>query len=136
MYSGPPKIVVVEDSPAQALERKLFLEKHGLEVIVAGDGASGIKMALEHDPRLILLDIEMPGMDGFTVCRLLKEDPRTAHIPIVILSVVNERQAVLSGINLGAVDYIPKDSFSGHVLLGTLYELNILKKEETDRESE
>jgi DNA-binding response OmpR family regulator len=136
MDQGPPKALIVEDSPAQALDMKLFLEQQGMEVVVAGDGASGIRMAHECSPQIILLDIEMPGMDGFEVCRRLKEDARTTDIPIVILSVVNKRQAVLDGIDLGAVDFIPKDSFWGSVLLGTLYELNILQKPETEEESE
>jgi CheY-like chemotaxis protein len=128
MNSGLPKILVVEDSPAQALEMKIFLESQGMEVFLAADGAAGLRLAQAVNPQAILLDIEMPGMDGFAVCRKLKDDPQTAKIPVVILSVVNQRQAVLAGIDLGAVDFIPKDSFWGPVLLGTLQELNILPK--------
>jgi DNA-binding response OmpR family regulator len=135
MEKGVRTILVIEDSPAQALEKKLFLDEYGFNVLLAGDGKEGSQMALDHLPDLILLDIELPDMDGFAICKVLKENPATAGIPIVIHTILEERLALLSGIDLGAVDYIPKDSFWQPVLLGTLRELNLLEgpvREEED----
>jgi CheY-like chemotaxis protein len=132
MASRIPAILVIEDSPAQALEKKLFLEELGLAVCVAGDGLEGLRMAAANLPDLILLDIKLPDMDGFAVCRKLKENPSTASIPIIIHTIVEERLALLSGIDLGAVDYIPKDSFWKQVLQGTLCELKLLNGPDED----
>ena len=83
-------------------------------------------LAQQHMPDVIVLDVEMPKMGGFQACRYLKEDPRTAQIPIVMLTVRDDAVTALRGIDLGAVDFIPKDAFSGPVLLETLRQLHIL----------
>jgi CheY-like chemotaxis protein len=68
----------------------------------------------------------MPEMNGFEACRRLKKNDRTAHIPIIMLTVRTEPQALVQGIDLGAIDFIPKDAFSENVLLETLRQLHIL----------
>lgn len=119
-------VLIVEDSPAQALALKHLLKAEGLHVLWAPDGQAGVALAQQHLPDAIVLDVEMPKMGGFEACRHLKEDPQTADIPIVMLTVRDDAVAALRGIDLGAVDFIPKDAFSGPVLLETLRQLHIL----------
>ncbi len=119
-------ILIVEDSPAQALALEHLLKEEGLQVLWAPDGQAGVAMAQQHLPDAIVLDVEMPKMGGFEACRRLKDNPRTAAIPIVMLTVRDDANTALRGIDLGAVDFIPKDAFSGPVLLETLRQLRIL----------
>ncbi len=119
-------VLIVEDSPAQALALEHLLKQEGLQVLWAPDGQVGVTLAQQHLPDAVVLDVEMPKMGGFEACRHLKEDPRTADIPIVMLTVRDDAATALRGIDLGAVDFIPKDAFSGPVLLETLRQLHIL----------
>ena len=119
-------VLIVEDSPAQALALEHLLKEEGLRVLWAPDGQVGVTMAQQHLPDAIVLDVEMPKMGGFEACRCLKEDPQTDNIPIVMLTVRDDASAALRGVDLGAVDFIPKDAFSGPVLLETLRQLHIL----------
>ncbi len=120
-------VLVVEDSAAQASALRGLLEGEGLRVLLAPNGRIGVELARQHMPDIIVLDVEMPEMDGFEACRRLKENPATADIPVVILTIHGDRAgAVLQGIDLGAVDFIPKDSFSHAVILETLRQLHIL----------
>jgi len=119
-------VLIVEDSPAQALALEHLLKEEGLQVLWAPDGQVGVTLAQQHLPDAIVLDVEMPKMGGFEACRCLKENPRTAGIPIVMLTVRDDASTALRGIDLGAVDFIPKDAFSGPVLLETLRQLHIL----------
>lgn len=77
------KILFVEDEPDQVLMVSLRLERSGYAVVSSMDGADGLKKAVEENPDLILLDVILPGMDGIEVCRLLKENPATKHIPVI-----------------------------------------------------
>jgi CheY-like chemotaxis protein len=119
-------VLIVEDSPVQALVLEHLLGQEGLEVLCAPDGRSGVEMARQHTPDVIILDIEMPEMNGFEVCRCLRENARMADIPIVMLTAHSEVSMVMRGIDLGAIDFIPKDAFSEAVLLETLRQLHIL----------
>ncbi len=121
-------VLIVEDSPAQALALKHLLKEEGLQVLWAPDGQVGVELAQQHVPDVIVLDVEMPKMGGFEACRRLKEDSRTASVPIIMLTVRDDAVSALRGIDLGAVDFIPKDAFSGPVLLETLRQLHILPK--------
>jgi len=80
------KILLVEDETDQIEVLKMRLESSGFEFIFSLDGAQGIKKALEEKPDLILLDVIMPNMDGFEVCKRLKADPQTKNIPIILLT--------------------------------------------------
>jgi CheY-like chemotaxis protein len=119
-------VLIVEDSPAQALALEHLLKEEGLEVHWAPDGQVGVSLAHQYLPDLIVLDVEMPKMGGFEACRRLKDDDRTADIPVVLLTVRDDAATALHGIDLGAVDFIPKDVFSGTVLVETLRQLGIL----------
>jgi DNA-binding response OmpR family regulator len=120
------KILVVEDSPTQALHMQTLLEQEGLKVLLAHDGQMGLQMAQELLPDLIVLDVQMPGMNGFQVCRQLKDGQTTADIPIIMFTRHDEQEAVVLGLQTGAVDYIPKDAFADAVLLETLRQMRFI----------
>lgn len=128
-------VLIVEDSPAQALALHRLLEQEGLQVLWAPDGRVGVTMAQQYVPDAIVLDIEMPEMDGFEACRRLKENAQTASIPIVMLTVHTEPASLMQGIDLGAIDFIPKDAFSDRVLVETLRQLQILDDLKTVEEN-
>ncbi len=119
-------VLIVEDNPVQALALRGWLEREGLRVLHATNGRIGVSMAQQHVPDVVVLDIEMPEMNGLEACKRLKEEPETAGIPIVMLTVREEAATVLQGLDLGAIDFIPKDVFSEIVLLETLRQLGIL----------
>lgn len=100
-------ILVVDDTESNI---DILVEALGddFEISVAMDGASALESVTEHIPDLILLDIMMPGMDGYEVCERLKNDDTTHNIPIIFLTAMNEEQDEEKGLALGAVDYITK----------------------------
>ena len=94
--SGQPeekkvKILLVDDDPDFVAAVKLTLEENHYEVIIAYTGEDGLEKALVHDPDLVLLDVMLPGKDGFAVCKELKEDKRTKRLPVVILTSVEQK---------------------------------------------
>jgi CheY-like chemotaxis protein len=127
--SEPKKkiVLVVEDSPTQALHMQALLEQEGLSILLAHDGKTGLEMAQELGPDLIVLDVQMPGMNGFQVCGELKNRPATKDIPIIMFTRHDEQEAVVLGLQTGAVDYIPKDAFADAVLLETLRQMKFIK---------
>lgn len=120
-------VLLIEDSKTQAAQIKATLESLGLEVRVAYDGLDGIRSVMEKHPGLIVLDVKLPGMDGFQVCRRLKRSPDTASIPIIMLTERDEAQSTMSGLQAGADDYIPKDIFATEHLMTTLQEMGLLE---------
>lgn len=121
-------ILVIEDSRTQALHLRTLLEGEGLQVLWAPDGPEGLKTAQQAQPDLIVLDIQMPQMNGFQVCQQLKDTPATAGIPIILFTHHDDAESVISGLAGGAADYIPKDAFADAVLLETLRELKFIAK--------
>lgn len=122
-----PKVLVIEDSHTQALHLQALLEREGVDVALAFDGKSGLAIANQEHPAVAILDVQMPEMNGFEVCKQLKETPATADIPIIMLTCRDENKAVLEGLQVGAIDYIPKDAFSDAVLLETLRQMGIIE---------
>ena len=120
------KILVIEDSPTQAIHMQVLLEREGLQVLLAYDGPMGLQIAHDVHPDLIVLDVQMPGMNGFQVCRQLKGEIGTKDIPIIMFTRHDEQEAVMLGLQTGAVDYIPKDAFADAVLLETLRQMEFL----------
>ncbi len=120
------EVLLIEDSQTQAAQIKATLESIGLHVRVAYDGQEGLRDAIENPPGLIVLDVKLPGMDGFQVCRRLKRAPETQSVPIIMLTEKDGAQATMSGIQAGADDYIPKDIFATEHLVNTLQQLGIL----------
>ncbi|TAJ64980.1 PleD family two-component system response regulator [Brevundimonas sp.] len=102
------RILVVDDVEANVrlLEAKLTLEYY--EVMTAGDGAKALQIASDERPDIILLDVMMPGMDGFETCRRLKADPVTRHIPVVLVTALDGREDKIKGLGVGADDFVTK----------------------------
>jgi two-component system cell cycle response regulator len=102
------RILVVDDIEANVrlLEAKLTAEYY--EVTTAMDGPTALAMAARDLPDIILLDVMMPGMDGFTVCRKLKDDPNTRHIPVVLITALDGRADRIQGLESGASDFLTK----------------------------
>ncbi|MGE5680359.1 MAG: response regulator, partial [Bacillota bacterium] len=101
-------ILVVDDVPQNLEVLGTLLRGRGFKVAFASDGEQAIKSATAKVPDLILLDVSMPGMDGFEVCRILKETPETFHIPVIFLTAKSETEEVVKGFDCGGVDYIIK----------------------------
>nr|WP_316641399.1 diguanylate cyclase [uncultured Roseateles sp.] len=102
-----PRLLVVDDQQinVQALYRALA-DAH--QIFVATSGEQALTLCLDKLPDLVLLDVVMPGIDGFEVCRRLKADPRTAHIPVIFVTASNDEAAETHGLDLGAADFISK----------------------------
>ena len=102
------RILVVDDieSNLRLLEAKLSAEYY--EVLTAPDGPTALAMAASAQPDIILLDVMMPGMDGFAVCRRLKADPETRHVPVVLVTALDGRADRIAGLEAGADDFLTK----------------------------
>ena len=102
------RILVVDDVEANVrlLEAKLTLEYY--DVLTCQDGASAVQLAASEQPDIILLDVMMPGMDGFETCRRIKADPRSSHIPIVLVTALDGREDRIKGLEAGADDFVTK----------------------------
>lgn len=102
------KVLVVDDQPRNTEALAQALTPLGFEVWQALDGPTALLLAKEHLPDVILLDIRMPGMDGFEVCRQLKADPETQLLPVVVLTGLDSREARLQALQAGATDFLAK----------------------------
>jgi signal transduction histidine kinase/CheY-like chemotaxis protein len=98
-------VLVIDDDPAARELLGRTLAREGYQVEFASNGSEGLRRAQAHPPEIITLDVLMPGMDGWAVLSALKGDPRTANIPVVMLTILHEQQM---GLSLGAVDCLPK----------------------------
>jgi adenylate cyclase len=107
MDERPRSILIVDDAESN-IDILVDALSHDYDLFVAMDGERGLKVAREARPDLILLDIVMPGMDGYQVCTLLKDDPLTRDIPIIFLTALSEVANKARGFELGAVDYVTK----------------------------
>jgi two-component system response regulator RpaA len=103
-----PRILVIDDDPAIAELVAINLEMAGYEVSQAEDGIKGQALALQLLPDLVILDLMLPRVDGFTVCQRLRRDERTADIPILMLTALGQTQNKVEGFNAGADDYLTK----------------------------
>lgn len=101
-------VLVVDDEEANRMLLRDPLEFHGYEIIEAENGEQALQKVEQRPPDVILLDVMMPRMDGFEVCRRLKKEARTAHIPILIVTALSERMERMMGIAAGASDFLSK----------------------------
>ncbi len=108
MPAKKKKILMIEDEPVLVEMYKLYLEKFGFEVLSASDGQTGLEIARQKTPDLILLDILMPAEDGWEVIKSLKSDSETRCVPVVIFSNLAQIKEIEKGLRLGAYDYIVK----------------------------
>lgn len=129
------KILVIDDEEDILELVRYNLAKEGYHVFCVPSGELALKKALEENPDLILLDLMLPGVDGLDVCKRLKSDPLTSAIPIVMLTAKGEDADIVSGLELGADDYVTKP-FSPRVLLARIKTaLRRRKQEEPDESS-
>lgn len=103
-----PRILVADDEPDLLTIMKETLEREGFAVECAQDGGEALQMIQSNPPDIAVLDLRMPRMDGFEVCRRLREDPLYEHLPCIILSASATRDSKVEGLNLGADDFINK----------------------------
>ncbi len=123
---NPKMVLVIEDSPTQALHLQALLEEEGFQVLLARDGGAGLQMAQRARPDVVVLDLEMAGMNGLQVCQRLKDMRQTASIPVIMFTRHDDPEVITLGIQMGAVDYIPKDAFAEMALLETLRQMKLI----------
>jgi len=104
----PQGILIVDDNPTNLEVLSESLIQEGFQVAVAIDGESALEQINYHPPELILLDVMMPGIDGFETCQRLKENPDTYQIPIIFMTALSDAQNKVKGLSLGAIDYVTK----------------------------
>lgn len=122
-------ILVIDDDRTNIKVIIDTLKTAGLTIISARNGEMGIKRAIFSHPDLILLDVMMPGMDGFETCRLLKSDPTTQGIPIIFMTALNDEDSKVRGFDVGGVDYITKPVGQREVLARVKTHLNLQRKQ-------
>ena len=101
-------VLIVDDSPTEQHVIARLLEKHGFETVVANDGEEAISIAEQSRPDVILMDVVMPGMNGFQATRQLAKNPLTAGIPVVMVTSKDQESDKAWGLRQGAVDYLMK----------------------------
>jgi CheY-like chemotaxis protein len=101
-------VLIVDDDPGNLKVAAGYLEAQGLEILLAKNGEDGLERARLGMPDLILMDVRMPGMDGYAACRKLKEDSITGDIPVLFLSALDDVTDKLKGFAVGGLDYIAK----------------------------
>ncbi|ROR34175.1 response regulator transcription factor [Inmirania thermothiophila] len=102
------RVLIVDDSPTEIHIISTMLERNGYEVLSATSGEEGVEMARSQRPDLILMDIVMPGLNGFQATRQIARDPQTAGIPVIIVSSKGQESDKVWGLRQGAKDYIVK----------------------------
>ncbi|MCY7332577.1 MAG: hybrid sensor histidine kinase/response regulator [Pseudanabaena sp. CAN_BIN31] len=124
-------VLVVDDNPTNLSVLVNLLRDAGLRVLVATDGESAIEQTEYVKPDLILLDVMMPGIDGFETCQRLKANPETVKIPIIFMTALSETVDKVRGLSLGAVDYVTKPFEHEEVLVRIRTHLTIAKQRQT-----
>jgi len=109
-------ILIIDDTISNLRVAVDLLHAYGFRILTASDGESGIERAHLAQPDLILLDVRMPGLDGFECCRRLKAHPGTAHIPVIFMTALTDTDNKVRGFDLGGVDYISKPFDAGELL--------------------
>lgn len=103
-----PTVLIVDDNPKNVQIIALTLRELNYKIVIAMNGQGAVDMTAKVRPDLILLDVMMPGMDGFEACQIIKEKPENENIPIIFLTALSEKTNIVKGFGLGAVDYITK----------------------------
>ena len=118
-------ILIVDDNATNLSVLSKILKTAGFKVRVAIDGETAIEQVKDDPPELILLDIKMPGLDGFETCTMLKTNPATRDIPVIFLTALSETQDKIKGLSVGAVDYITKPFQEEEVLARVIIHLKL-----------
>jgi DNA-binding response OmpR family regulator len=110
------KILVIEDDPATSRLVDYSLRHEGYQVISASNGLEGLRKAISESPDLVILDVMLPGMDGFEICHRLKSEPATAQLPILMFSAKAQEIDKDTGIKVGADDYLTKPAAPSEIV--------------------
>ena len=102
------RILIVEDNPSVLKATSYILEKEGYEVLTAVDGLEGLRKAKEESPDLLILDVMLPGIDGFEICHSLRGEAQTVHLPILMFSAKGQETDKATGLKVGADEYLTK----------------------------
>lgn len=102
------RILIVDDSPSQLVGMRRTVEKLGHQVVTAEDGAAGVETAKRELPDLILMDVVMPNLNGFQATRTIAKDPKTSHIPIILVTTKDQDTDRVWGLRQGAKAYVTK----------------------------
>jgi len=102
------RILIVDDVEGQRFILRNIIMDMGYQPVLAGSGAQALKVFPRCNPRLVLLDVAMPEMDGYEVCRALKSNPETSGVPVIFISAFEEVEEVLKGFEAGCSDYVTK----------------------------
>jgi DNA-binding response OmpR family regulator len=113
-------VLIIEDSRTEVEYLTSVLAFYGFEAIVAEDGIAGLLAVDNQKPALIILDINLPKMDGYQVCSRLKRDPNTKDIPVIMLTSSDNAASTIKGLQSGVDDFISKDDFATENLIDTL----------------
>lgn len=103
-----PRVLIVDDSPTEIFKMTEILNKNGFQVLTAENGEQGVAMAKNEQPDLVLMDIVMPGLNGFQATRQLSRDPDTSSIPVIIVTTKDQETDRLWGQRQGAKGYLTK----------------------------
>ena len=120
-----PTILIVDDTDVNLLLLQSVLDAEGFRTLTAPDGAAARELSRRETPDLILLDVVMPGESGFETCAKLKSDPKTADIPIIFLSALDDVKSKVKGLKIGGVDYVSKPVHGEEVLARVRVHLRI-----------
>jgi two-component system sensor kinase FixL len=112
----PYRILLVDDDPTNLQILHQVLGGRGYKLIIAKSGEDALKIAERMKPHLVLLDIMMPGIDGYETCKRLKENPETSNAAIIFLSAMDNPEDKKKGLEMGAIDFIQKPFQSDHVI--------------------
>lgn len=129
-------ILIVDDVPTNVMLVQAILKKQGYTLLTADNGPKALEICEAKLPNLVLLDIMMPGMDGYEVLKRLKDNPKTNHIPVIIMSALSDMQSIVKGYQLGAIEYVTKP-FQREELLKRVahrYELFCIKRIKSELE--
>ncbi|WP_257285568.1 response regulator [Endozoicomonas sp. SESOKO1] len=124
------RILLVDDNPTNLQVLLQTLSGRGYKLLIAKNGESALRIAVKAKPALVLLDIMMPGMDGYEVCHRLKEDPETRNITVIFLSALDDTKDKVRGLETGAVDFISKPFQAEEVIARVQTQLKIHKLEQ------
>lgn len=127
------KILLIEDEEDIAELIKLQVELAGYRIYIESDGLNGLRAVAREKPDLVILDIMLPGLGGLDVCRKIKSNPETSHIPVIIISAKGEEVDIILGLELGADDYVSKP-FSVKVLMSRIRAV-LRRGKETEKEA-
>jgi len=103
-----PLVLIIEDEATQRALLAKVLERNGYDTLGVGNGEMGLRAIVEYAPQMVLLDLSLPGIDGFEICRRLRFDPLTATLPVIIISAHTSMEDMVAALDAGADDFLPK----------------------------